>query len=146
MTNGQLNNDREAIFAELLAAFGRRDDDVILAAMRPDVVLVLPGTSPLAGTYRGIEDVGRFVVELRAVLDTGRHGVSFEHEGDDMVVRHQVAVHGPQHIAGMVLHQRFTFDAPTGKIAAITVEPQDRGLFDYVVHTAISDGKVSALS
>ena len=145
MVSEQLNTDREAIFAELLAAFGRRDQDVILAAMRPDVVLVLPGSSPLAGTYRGIEDLGRFVTELRAVLDTGRHEVSFEHEGDQMIVRHQVAVHGPQHIAAMILRQRFTFDA-SGKIASITVEPEDRGLFDYVVHSAISEGKVSALS
>jgi ketosteroid isomerase-like protein len=145
MVYDQLNTDREAIFAELLAAFGRRDNNVILAAMRPDVVLLLPGTSPLAGTYRGIEEVGRFVVALRAVLDTGRHEVSFEHEGDDMVVRHQVAVHGRQHIAGMVLHQRFTFDAPSGKITSITVEPEDRGLFDYVVRTALADGKVPSL-
>jgi len=146
MAYDQLNTDREALFAELLAAFGRRDNDVISAAMRPDVVLVLSGSSPLAGTYRGIEELGRFVVALRAVLDTGRHEVSFEHEGDQMIVRHQVAVHGPQHIAAMILRQRFTFDAPSGKIASITVEPEDRGLFDYVVHSAISDGKVSSLS
>lgn len=146
MGNEQLHSDREAIFAELLAAFGRRDLDVIRAAMLPDVVLHLPGSSPLAGTHRGIEAVGRFVTALRSVLGTGRHGISFEHEGDDMVVRHQVEVFGPQHAAGMILYQRFTFDAPSGKLASITVEPEDRGLFDYVVHTALWDGKVSTLS
>ena len=119
---------------------------MIRAAMLPDVVLDLPGSSPLAGTHRGVEAVGRFVVALRTVLDTGRHEVSFEHDGDQMVVRHQVAVHGPQHVAAMVLYQRFTFDAPSGKLASITVEPEDRGLFDYVVHTALWDGKVSSLS
>jgi len=138
----QLNGDREAIFAQLLAAFGRRDNDVILAAMSADVVLELPGTSALAGTYRGIDEVGRFVSQLRSVLDTGRHEVSFEHDGDEMLIRHQVAVHGPQHVAGMILVQRFTFDAPSGKIVSITVEPEDRGLFDYVVHTALSDNTV----
>jgi ketosteroid isomerase-like protein len=142
MRNDQLNSDREAIFAELLAAFGRRDNDVILAAMSPDVVLRLPGTSTLAGTYRGIDEVGRFVSALRSVLDTGRHETSFEHDEDQMMIRHQVAVHGPQHVAGMILFQRFTFDVPTGKIVSITVEPEDRGLFDYVVHSALSDGNV----
>lgn len=146
MRNDQLNTDREAIFAELLNAFGRRDFEVIRAAMRSDVVLEMPGSSPLAGTYRGIEEVGRFVVGLRAVLDSGRHEVSFEHEGDQMVVRHQVAVHGPQHVAGMILFQRFIFEPATGKIASITVEPEDRGLFDYVVHTRLWDGKVSSLT
>jgi ketosteroid isomerase-like protein len=140
----QLNSDREAIFAELLAAIGRRDDEVILTAMSRDVVLQLPGTSALAGTYRGIDEVGRFMSQLRWVLETGRHEVSFEHDGDQMLIRHQVAVRGPQHVAGMVLFQRFTFDAPSGKIVSITVEPEDRGLFDYVVHTALSDDRVSS--
>jgi ketosteroid isomerase-like protein len=140
----QLNSDREAIFAELLAAFGRRDNDVILAAMSGDVVLELPGTSALAGTYRGIDQVGRFVSQLRWVLDAGRHEVSFEHDGDQMLIRHQVAVHGPHHVAGMILFQRFTFDAPSGKITSIMVEPEDRGLFDYVVHTALSDDRVAS--
>jgi ketosteroid isomerase-like protein len=139
----QLNSDREAIFAALLAAFGRRDD-VILTAMSRDVVLELPGTSALAGTYRGIDEVGRFMSQLRWVLETGRHEVSFEHDGDQMLLRHQVAVRGPQHVAGMVLVQRFTFDAPSGKIVSITVEPEDRGLFDYVVHTVLSDDRAAS--
>jgi ketosteroid isomerase-like protein len=144
MSVDQLNSDREVIFGELLAAFGRHDLDVIRAAMRPDVTLVTPGSSPLAGTYRGIEAVGRFVVELRAALDSGRHEVAFEHEGDDMVVRHQVEVHGPLHVAGMILHQRFAFDRATGKITSITVEPEDGGLFDYVIHSRLRDSEFIA--
>ena len=140
----QLNSDREAIFAELLAALGRRDNDVILATMSRDVVLELQGTSALAGTYRGIDEVERLVSLLRWVLETGRDEVSFEHDGDQMLIRHKVAVHGPQHVAGMSLFQRFTFDAPSGKIVSITVEPEDIGLFDYVVHTALSDGRVAS--
>jgi hypothetical protein len=143
MTNEQLNADREAIFAELLAAFGRRDHDVIRAAMRADVVVELDGSSPLAGTHRGLEEVGRFVVALRMVLDTGRSDVSFLHEGDQMIVRHQISVHGPSHAAEMVLLQRLTFDSQTGKLARITVEPEDAGLFDYVVHTALGDTRAS---
>ena len=86
--------------------------------MSRDVVLELPGTSTLAGTYRGTDEVGRFMSQLRWVLGTGRHEVSFEHDGDQMLIRHQVAVRGPQHVAGMVLFQRFTFDAPSGKIVS----------------------------
>jgi ketosteroid isomerase-like protein len=146
MTNHQLSTDREALFAELLAAFGRHDHETIRAAMRPDVVLELLGSSPLAGTYRGLEELGRFVIALRTVLDTGRHKVSFTHQGDQMIVRHQVEVHGPQHVAAMILRQRFEFDPANGKITSITVEPEDRGLFDYVVQTALSEGRVSAPS
>ncbi len=111
--------------------------------MQADVVLQLDGSSPLAGTYRGIEEVGPFVVALRSVLDTGRSSVSFLHAGDQMIVRHQISVHGPSHAAEMVLLQRFTFDGPTGKLARITVEPEDAGLFDYVVQTALGDTRAS---
>ena len=82
--------------------------------------------------------------QLRWVLETGRHEVSYEHDGDQMLSRHQVAVRDPQHVAGMVLFQRFTFDAPSGKIVSITVEPEDRGLFGYVVHTALPDDRVAS--
>lgn len=138
-------SDRECLFAELLAAFGRRDHDVIRASMRPDVVLVLPGSSPLAGTHRGIAEVGHFVVALRMVLQTGSNNgeISFLHEGDQMVVRHQVSVLGPRHTAEMVLRQRFTFDGRGGKLASITVEPEDEGLFDYVVQSALGNAKAS---
>lgn len=81
MKDDQLNSDREAIFAALLAALGRRDDDVILTAMSRDVVLELTGTSVLAGTCRGIDEVRRFMSQLGWVLETGRQEVSFEHDG-----------------------------------------------------------------
>ena len=145
MSNETLNSDREALFAELLAAFARRDHGVIRASMRSDVTLVLPGSSPLAGTHRGIAEVGHFVVALRMVLQTGRANgtITFVHEGDEMVVRHQVSVLGPQHTAEMVLRQHFTFDGPGGKLASITVEPEDEGLFDYVVQSALGDAEAS---
>ncbi len=53
-----------------------------------------------------------------------------------MIVRHQFSVHGPSHAAEMILLQRSTFDRPTGKLARITVEPEDAGLFDHVVQIA----------
>lgn len=145
MGNATLNSDRECLFAELLAAFGRRDHAVIRASMRPDVTLTLPGSSPLAGTHRGIAEVGHFVVALRMVLQTGRNNgeISFLHEGDQMVVRHQVSVLGPRHTAEMVLLQRFTFDGKSSKLASITVEPEDEGLFDYVVQSALGSAQAS---
>ena len=142
MTTDRLNSEREALFAELLAAFGRRDHEVIRAAMRSDVVLQLDGSSPLAGTYRGLGEVGPFVVALRTVLDTGRSSVSFLHSGDQISSGIDL-VHGPSHAAEMILLQRFTFDGPTGKLARITVEPEDAGLFDYVVQTALGDERAS---
>ena len=102
-----------------------------------------PSALPLAGTYRGLQEVGSFVVALRSVLDTCRSSVSFLHAGDQMILRHQISVHGPSHAAEMILLQRFTFDGSTGKLARITVEPEDAGLFDYVVKTALGDSKAS---
>ena len=79
------------------------------------------------------------------VLQTGSNNseISFLHEGDQMVVRHQVSVLGPRHTAEMVLRQRFTFEGKGGKLASITVEPEDEGLFDYVVQSALGNAKAS---
>jgi hypothetical protein len=79
------------------------------------------------------------------VLQTGSHNgeISFLPEGDQMVVRHQVSVLGPRHTAEMVLRQRFTFDGKGGKLASITVEPEDEGLFDHVVRSALGNAKAS---
>ena len=111
--------------------------------MRADVVLQLDGSSPLAGTYRGIR-TGR---TLRRRAEVGaRHRpplVSFLHAGDQIIVRHHLRPQSLSHAAEMVLLQRFTFDGPTGKLARITVEPEDAGLFDYVVQTALGDTRAS---
>ena len=60
-----------------------------------------------------------------------------------MIVRHQISVHGSSHAAEMILLQRSTFDRPIGKLARITVEPEDAGLFDHVVQSALGDTKAS---
>lgn len=44
----------------------------------------------------------------------------------------------------MILYQRFAFDSASGKILSITVEPEDAGLFDYVIHSRLKDSEVTA--
>ena len=58
----RVQEEREAQFARNIDAFIRRDFGVFEETMRPDVTLELPGR---AGTYRGLEEVGRGVVALR---------------------------------------------------------------------------------
>jgi ketosteroid isomerase-like protein len=49
----EIQGEREAMFPENMDAFMRRDFATIERSMRPDVVLELPGTSWLAGSYVG---------------------------------------------------------------------------------------------
>jgi hypothetical protein len=65
--------------------------------MRPDVVMELPGSSWLTGIYSGYEDVSSCVLGLRQVLNSEEKRISFLHEGDQMIVRHDIMVHGPTH-------------------------------------------------
>lgn len=111
--------------------------------MRSDVLTHLPGSSSLAGTYRGLEEVGRCVLGLRHVLDSSEdHIITFLHEGDQMIVRHDIVVHGPKHQVGITLLIRFRFGAD-GKSESISVEPSDLGLFDHVLNVALKDSEAS---
>ena len=137
-----LQAQREARFVQDVGAFVRRDFEVIERNMRSDVVMQIPGSSWLAGTYRGLADVGRTVLGLRHVLDSSEDHITFLHEGDQMIVRHDIMVHGPKHQVGMTLLIRVRFGAD-GKSESISVEPSDLGLFDHVLNVALKDSAVS---
>jgi hypothetical protein len=94
-----------------MGAFMRRDFAAIDRTMRPDVVIELPGSSWLAGTYRGYEEASRCILGLRRVLDAEEKGISFLHEGDQMIVRHDSTVHGPMHEVEMTLRVRIRYDS-----------------------------------
>jgi ketosteroid isomerase-like protein len=91
----EIQDEREAMFLRNMDAFMRHDFATIEGSMRSDVVLELSGTSWLAGSYHGYEDVSRSIVSLRRVFDSEKEQLSFLHEGDQMIVRHDIVVHGP---------------------------------------------------
>jgi ketosteroid isomerase-like protein len=138
----ELQAQREAQFIQDIGAFVRRDFEAIDRKMHSDVVMQLPGSSWLAGTYRGFEEVGRCILGLRHVLDSSEDRVSFLHEGDQMIVRHVITVHGPKHQVDMTLLVRVRFGAD-GKAESISVEPADLGLFDHVLNVALKDSAAS---
>jgi hypothetical protein len=133
---GTLQHEREARFIEGVGAFIRRDFDAMERAMRPDVVMRLPGSSWLAGTYRGPEEVGRCILGLRHVLESSEDRVTFVHHDDRMVVNHDIRLHGPLHDLEMTFSVAIGYDEHE-RIASVDVEPADRGLFDHVLQTAI---------
>jgi hypothetical protein len=137
-----LRGEREAQFIANIGAFMRRDFDAIERSMRPDVVMELPGSSWLSGTYGGFAQVGRCVVALRRVLESDHTRISFLHEGDQMIVRHDIKVHGPNHDVEMTLRVRARFDEQ-GKTESLTVEPDDLGLFDHVLNAVLRDSEAS---
>jgi len=132
-----VREEREAQFGRNMEAFIRRDFGVIDETMRPDVVLDMPGSSWLAGTYQGFEAVSRGVVALRQVFNSDKRLVTLVHEGDQMVVRHAITVSGPRHDVEMNLGVRIGYDEQ-GKFATIDVEPADIDLFDYVVNSRLT--------
>jgi hypothetical protein len=138
----EIQGEREAMFLANMDAFMRRDFETIEGSMRSDVVLELPGTSWLACRYLGYEEVSRSIVSLRRVFDSEKKQLSFLHEGDRMIVRHGIVVQGPMHEVEMALRMSVRYD-PTGKMKAITVEPDDLALFDHVLNTALRNSEAS---
>ena len=137
-----LQNERETQFIQGIGDFIRRDFDALERTMRSDVVITVPGSSWLAGAYRGFDEAGRCILGLRHVLDSSDKRISFLHEGDQMIVRHDIMVHGPKHRVEMTLLVRVRFDSD-GKAQSISVEPEDLGLFDHVLNVALNDSAAS---
>jgi ketosteroid isomerase-like protein len=133
---------REAQFVQNIGAFMRRDFGTIEATWRPHVVMEMPGTSWLAGTHRGLKEVSRCVLGLRQVLASEDRRTTFLHEGDHMIVRHDVMVHGPEHVVEMTLRVRLQYDRE-GKVESIDLEPEDLGLFDHVLNTTLRNSQAS---
>jgi ketosteroid isomerase-like protein len=128
---------RETLFASLVLAFLERDFATIGQALREDVVLVLPGSSPFAGVHRGAEAVGRFLLGLRQFVISDEKALSYTHEGDELIASNDFLVHGPRHAVEMTMRVRVAFDRE-GKIGEVFAEPDDVGLFDHVIATAFS--------
>ena len=129
--------DREALFASLVLAFIERDFAAIGQALRDDVVLVLPGSSPFAGVHRGAEAVGRFLLGLRQFVVSDEEALSYSHEGDELIASNDFLVHGPRHSVEMTMRVRVAFDQE-GKIREVFAEPEDVGLFDHVIVSTFS--------
>jgi ketosteroid isomerase-like protein len=137
-----VQSEREGLFARLLAAFMQRDFGAFEEAVRPDVVLELPGTSWLAGTYHDYEAFGRYILALRQVLRAAEKPITYRHRGNVMTVQHDIVVSGPKHVTEMALRIKVRFD-DDGKTEAVFVEPDDLGLFDHVVNTSLGDFQAS---
>jgi ketosteroid isomerase-like protein len=79
------NVERETLFTRLVLAFVQRDFATVRQALREDVVLILPGSSPFAGVHRGVEAVGRFLLGLRRLVVSEDRPTTFLHEGDALI-------------------------------------------------------------
>lgn len=68
-------------------AFGRGDIPTVLEAFAPDIQWHIPGRNPLAGTYKGHEEVVGFFTQLME-----RSGGTFSLEMDDWLASEQHVV------------------------------------------------------
>lgn len=141
----RLQKEREARVIEGVGAFIRRDFDVLERTMHPDVVMRLPGWSWLAGVYRGPGEVCRCILGLRQVLESSTDRVSFLHEGDHMIMTHEIVLHGPAHDVDMTFSVAVGYDSDE-RVRTISVEPADLALFDHVLKTALVASNSSRVS
>lgn len=131
----ELQKARETQFTNNIDAFMRYEFYALDTTMRADVTLEMPGSSPLAGTYRGLADVGRCLAALRHSLRPRQEGIAFNHtRRDQMIVSHPLTVVGPRHNAEMTIRTWVRYHED-GRMAAIEVEPEDLPLFDHVLKT-----------
>lgn len=112
-------------------AFGEGDMDTLRSLITPDAVHVAPGNSPIAGEYKGIDEIlayygklfelsgGTFSAELKSTTA----------QGDDKVV----AVHRDKgQRSGKTLDQdeTLTFTISNGKISRLEEDHSDQATYD----------------
>jgi hypothetical protein len=128
---------REKLLTRLATAFAQRDFRTMERAMREDVVLDLPGSSPFAGEHHGHESVGKFLLGIRQFVISKEPVFTFVHSGNSMTASHEISVAGPHHLVEMTLPLTLTFDREE-RISSLHVEPSDPGLFTHVIAAAFS--------
>jgi hypothetical protein len=128
---------RERLVSRLATAFAERDFRTIERAMREDVVLDLPGSSPFAGEHHGQESVGKFLLGIRQFVISKDPTFTFVHNGSSMTASHEITVAGPNHLVEMTLGLTITFDREE-RISVMHVEPSDPGLFTHVIAAAFA--------
>jgi hypothetical protein len=122
--------EREGLLARLSAAYTCGDHASVIAAMRLDVDVEVPGHSPFAGHHHGPEEVGRWLLGMRRAFVPAGRPLAFSHEGDDMVVSQVVRLKGVE----WTNRYRITFD-DSGRIERILWEPDDIETFDVLVES-----------
>ena len=135
---GDVRTQRERLFARMIDAFLNQDYEAIDRAMRDDIVLTMPGSSPVSGTHRGRDEVVRFIVAARRAFDPGGRPITYRHSEDEMVASNDLSVRGPLHDVEMRIEVRVTFDEE-GKAARVAIDPSDVGLLDHVLATALGE-------
>jgi ketosteroid isomerase-like protein len=134
--------DREASLLGLAAAYQHRALEAFEAVVRRDVALVLAGNSRLAGTFRGYKAFRRHLELLREVMSPARKPSTFEHINSVTVLRQIMIVSGPRHDVEMTIAIIVRYD-DDGLIESLDIEPEDQGLFDYVVSTSATSQTAS---
>jgi hypothetical protein len=132
--DGVFSTGRQVEALEELAA-ALDDDSPTRVSSR--VTVTPTGSSRLAGTYRGRHAIGRFIDALHEVLrSSDKPTVSvFDDEGDSAMFRRIVLLVSPTHVVEMMIDVLFVYD-DTGYISHVQIQPDDQGLFDYVIDAA----------
>lgn len=120
-TAGNMQGD---LLARGYAAFAAGDVDAVMSLFRPDIAWHVPGASPLAGDYKGTEQVGGFFGQLQE-----RSGGTFALEPREILA-------GPDHVVALVT-ERASMNGSRLDAAAVHVWRFDgEQAVEFVAHYA----------
>jgi hypothetical protein len=119
-------------FRELLAGFEANDFGGYERAFAPEATLEILGTSPIAGTYRGLTQIVQKTASFRRWIEPGTVEIVVEDERERSLVITEDAALRPE-FGGrqMRFDAAVAFDAD-GRITRVVFSPQDPE-FDRVV-------------
>jgi hypothetical protein len=134
---------RQATFDRMASAFAHADVETVSAGVRPEAVLTLAGSSWLAGTYRGYEQLTQYILGSRLVLDSTPQRVEHLHCENEIRTVHNFVVGGKECGPEMALDVTVRFH-PDDRIESVLIEPRDEDAFDAAVDGFLADADSSA--
>jgi ketosteroid isomerase-like protein len=127
----RMTHPNEELVRKGYKAFGEGDMDTLRAIFAPDAVHSAPGSSPVAGEHKGVEDILGFYGQLFERSDgTFKAELqSAKAEGDGTVVANH---RGTAQRAGKALGQddTLTFTISGGKVTQVVEKHSDQAAYD----------------
>jgi ketosteroid isomerase-like protein len=122
--------ENEAVVRSLFDAFARKEGLALRDLFARDAVWVVPGASVMAGTYRGRDEIFRFLARLPKETD-GTYGSSLiDVLASDERAAALYRATGARHGRRLDLVQLLLFRLDAGRIVEALALPSDAGAFD----------------
>jgi hypothetical protein len=122
--------DNEALVRRIFDAFARREGLALRGLFAEDAVWIVPGSGVMAGTYRGREEIFRFLARLPKETDGTYGSELIDVLASDTRAAALYRARGTRHGRTLELDQLLLFRIEDGLVRSVLALPTDPDAFE----------------